>query len=375
MNKAGNKTKWMIASLAIIIFTLVLIVFGHANVAAQEDEISDGNAPLKVAIKPIEPFVMQDGDRFVGYSIDLWEELALRNQLQFEYILKDDVDGLLEAVETGEADLGIAAVTITADREQVIDFSHSYFPSGLQIMTRQESRGLFANMLIAFLSPEFLRVMTGFIVLIIVAAHILWLFERRHNPHFPRGYFEGIMEAMWWAVVTATTVGYGDKVPVRRVGRLMAIIWMFTGVFLVAYVTAVFSSSITLYELNTTILGPDDLHGKAVATVGGTTASNYLTRNAIAHRRVDVIEDAYALLEEGTVDAIVYDIPTLAYYAANEGSGKVELVGPRFQREDYGIVMQQDTPHREAVNLALLQMQQDGIYDELANRWFSFYFE
>jgi ABC-type amino acid transport substrate-binding protein len=203
----------------------------------------------------------------------------------------------------------------------------------------------------------------------------LWLVERHQNPDFSQGYVKGIVEALWWSVVTATTVGYGDKVPVRRLGQLMAIIWMLTGVFLIAYVTAVFSSSITLYELNATISGPDDLHDKTVATVGGTTASDYLTRNLIAHRRVDTIEDAYALLEDGTVEAVVYDIPTLAYYAAHEGEGKVQLVGTRFQREDYGIVMQQDTPYREAVNLALLQMQQDGVYDELANRWFAFYFE
>ena len=185
----------------------------------------------------------------------------MRNNLQFEYVLKDDVDGPIEAVETGEADLGIAAVTITAEREEVIDFSHAYFPSGLQIMTKLESRGLFANMILAFLSPEFLRVMAGFILLIIVAAHALpGGFERRHNPDFPQGYWEGIVEALWWSVVTATTVGYGDKVPVRRSGRLMAIIWMFAGVFLIAYADGCFSSTITLNQLNSAINGPDDLH-------------------------------------------------------------------------------------------------------------------
>lgn len=374
MNKSRNKTNWFVGVLAATIIVLLLGP-GAIRTVAQEDEISQNNRPVKVAIKLIAPFVMQEGDRFVGYSIDLWEELALRNNLQFEYVLKDDVDGLIEAVETGEADLGIAAVTITAEREEVIDFSHAYFPSGLQIMTKLESRGLFANMILAFLSPEFLRVMAGFILLIIVAAHALWWFERRHNPDFPQGYWEGIVEALWWSVVTATTVGYGDKVPVRRSGRLMAIIWMFAGVFLIAYVTAVFSSTITLNQLNSAINGPDDLHGKSVATVAGTTAADFLTRNAIPHKRVNAIEDAYAMLEEGAIDAVVYDIPTLAYYVATEGEGNVKLVGSPFQREDYGIVMKQDTPHREAVNLALLEMRDEGIYDELMGRWFSFYFE
>jgi ABC-type amino acid transport substrate-binding protein len=373
-----NKTRWIVIFVATLLVAVTLFGNGALSVAAQdgaEGQLDDSNDIVKVAIKLIDPFVMQDGDRFVGYSIDLWQELAVRRNLQFEYILKDDVDELIESVQSGEADIGIAAVSITAEREEIIDFSHSYFPSGLQIMTRQESRGLFSNMILAFLSPEFLRVMAGFILLIIIAAHVVWLFERHNNPHFPRGYAEGIFEALWWSVVTATTVGYGDKIPSRRLGRLIAIVWMFAGVFLVAYVTAVFSSTITLYELNTAITGPDDLYGKAVATVGGTTASDYLTRNSIPHKRVDEIEDAYALLEDGTIEAVVYDLPTLTYYAANEGKGKVQIVGLRFQREDYGLVMPQETIYREAVNLELLEMQQDGVYDELTGKWFSFFFE
>lgn len=367
---------------ALISLILLGVLFGLGATAATAQERIDAleqsaedQAPVRVAIKLIDPFVMQEGDQFVGFSIDLWEELAHRHALPYEYILKDSVNDLIVAVETGEADLGLAAVSITADREAVIDFSHSYFASGLQIMTAVERTGLFRNLLLAFTSAEFLRVMAGFIFLIVIAAHIVWLIERHNNPGFPRGYVEGILEALWWSVVTATTVGYGDKVPIRRTGRLMAIVWMFGGVFLVAYVTAVFSSSITVNELRTNITGPEDLRGRRVAAVEGTTSDDFLSRNGIFHLRVDQIEEAYRLLENGDVEAIVYDAPTLVYYASNEGNGQVEVVGRRFQREDYGIVMPQHTPYREAINLALLEMQQDGVEEELLLRWFGSTFD
>ncbi|WP_293108693.1 potassium channel family protein [Moorena sp. SIOASIH] len=53
-----------------------------------------------------------------------------------------------------------------------------------------------------------------------------------------RAHLAGIWESLWWSLVKATTVGYGDKSPVSFVGRLVAIVWMFTGLFVVAYFTA-----------------------------------------------------------------------------------------------------------------------------------------
>jgi len=47
-----------------------------------------------------------------------------------------------------------------------------------------------------------------------------------------------LADAMWWAIVTSTTVGYGDMVPVTPVGRGIAVLLMVTGVALLSVVTA-----------------------------------------------------------------------------------------------------------------------------------------
>lgn len=53
-------------------------------------------------------------------------------------------------------------------------------------------------------------------------------------------------DAMWWAVVTATTVGYGDISPETGIGRIIAIVLMLFGIGLIGMVT----SSISTYFIN-----------------------------------------------------------------------------------------------------------------------------
>jgi voltage-gated potassium channel len=49
-------------------------------------------------------------------------------------------------------------------------------------------------------------------------------------------------EALWWAVVTVTTVGYGDRVPITGAGKIVATVLMFTGIGLVGALTATIAS-------------------------------------------------------------------------------------------------------------------------------------
>ena len=51
------------------------------------------------------------------------------------------------------------------------------------------------------------------------------------------------LDALWWCVATVTTVGYGDVVPVTSIGRIVALIYMFFGISLVATLLAVISNT------------------------------------------------------------------------------------------------------------------------------------
>jgi voltage-gated potassium channel len=55
--------------------------------------------------------------------------------------------------------------------------------------------------------------------------------------------FGSIPRALWWAIVTLTTVGYGDAFPVTTLGKVMAAIIAITGVLLIALPTGIFAAS------------------------------------------------------------------------------------------------------------------------------------
>lgn len=72
-------------------------------------------------------------------------------------------------------------------------------------------------------------------IVLIIAASALYFVERQAQP----GSFESIPEAMWWAIVTLTTVGYGDVYPVTGLGRLLGAIVALVGVCVIAIPTAI----------------------------------------------------------------------------------------------------------------------------------------
>ena len=52
-----------------------------------------------------------------------------------------------------------------------------------------------------------------------------------------------LIDALWWCVATVTTVGYGDVVPVTNLGRIVALVYMFFGISLIATLLAVISNT------------------------------------------------------------------------------------------------------------------------------------
>jgi len=76
-------------------------------------------------------------------------------------------------------------------------------------------------------------------VLVLNGAVIVYLFER----HVPHSNIRTLGEAVWWAVVTVTTVGYGDYTPVTAQGRVTACFIMGIGLLTLAVVTAQVASS------------------------------------------------------------------------------------------------------------------------------------
>jgi ABC-type amino acid transport substrate-binding protein len=346
----------------------------RAPLTAEAVEIRKKEKALRVATKRLEPFVIYRNRRYTGFSIELWEKIADEIGINYELYGVNTIAKLLDEVKRGAADLAIAGIGMTSQREQDLDFSHPFFESGLQIMVSEDLdtplEVIFAKVFSILLSPGLVYGVGVFLVVLLVAAHMIWLLERRDNPQFSRGYLHGIWQSIWWAVVTVTTVGYGDKTPKGRMGRFFALIWILAGYFVFAYFTASVTSTVTLQELQGSISGPQDLYDKKVATVEKSPAADYLNAQGISTVKLENIETACHLLETGKVDAVVYDAPVLQHYAVQRGKGKVKVVGLIFQEQSYGIALQFNSPYRETINIALLRLVENGIYKEIHDKWF-----
>lgn len=81
--------------------------------------------------------------------------------------------------------------------------------------------------------------------------------------------------------------------------------------------------------------------------------------------------DAIRMLLQGEAQAVVFDAPTLQYWAAREGNGQVQVVGPLFMPERYAIAVGEGSALRKPINQALLQMAADGTYERLRANWFA----
>jgi polar amino acid transport system substrate-binding protein len=328
-------------------------------------------SPLHIVTKPLAPFVIQQAGGLNGFSIDLWDAIAKDQGWEYEWVEVDTVTQQLDAVKNRQADAAIAGISMTPEREQVIDFSYPYFTSGLQILASAKGTSSISTLFNTLLSPTLLKVLSIGMVTLIIMAHIIWLVERGTNPSMPKPYLPGIWEAAWWALSTIATLEYGDKEkPVHGLKRVLAMVWVVLGIILIAQFTAAVTASLTVQQLQGTIHGPSDLPGKRIATVQGSTAANYLDGNDVRYRPVKKIDEAYQLLESGKVDAVVYDAPVLQYYAHTDGKGLVQVVGPIFREETYGIALPTGSSLRKPINESLLRMMQNGTYDSMYQKWF-----
>jgi voltage-gated potassium channel len=82
----------------------------------------------------------------------------------------------------------------------------------------------------------------GTAVLVIFCGALAEVDAERHSRVAGGANIHGFGDALWWAVSTVTTVGYGDKFPTTVPGRLVAVGLMFAGIALIGLVTASFAS-------------------------------------------------------------------------------------------------------------------------------------
>ena len=324
---------------------------------------------IRIAVKEFPPFVFKD---VRGFCIDMAKAICERNGLIPEFVFYDSVPEVLKAVETGDCDINFSGLTITAEREKRVDFSHPFFDSGLVVAVKKNPENRLHNLALKILKVIGYSVAV-FLIGLTVVAHAIWFLEKSDNDpkSFPTDYKKGIVDAYWWAVVTMTTVGYGDKCPRRVIGRIIASVWMIIGIIWFAAFTATLTSSLTISRIeHGDIKGLQDLTGKRVAVIKGTTSEDFMQYHDVTVMLNETLDDLMTSLKSEIVDAVVYDAPALMYMAKKDRS--IRVVGEMFDEQKYGVVFPQhvQSPYEEMFDVGILEMKGSGEYRKIYNKWF-----
>ena len=306
--------------------------------------------------------------RLRGFSIDLTREIAAELGREVSFTFVDEFPDMLARVTSGEFDGAVANISITSDREAVLDFSRPIFGSGLQILVSGSTTGmsvwgallrweLAASLLVAF------GVLFG-------VGMLMWAFERKNSGYFNENARDAMFPSFWWALNLVVNGGFEVNVPRSAFGRILGVVLVVSSLFVVSFFVANITAVMTVDAISGSVRGLDDLRGRTVGTTDGSTASAFLGERGVAHVRYATFADVTTAFEEGELDAIVFDGPILAHYLTHEASGAAYLLERNFRPEDYGIALPQGSPLREQINLVLLRLQETGRYEELRLRWF-----
>ena len=324
---------------------------------------------LRVSTVSRPPFSMARDGIETGFSIELWKALMIDMRRDSEIVRADLFSDMLNMVEDGRVDAAIANISITAKREGTFDFSQPIFESGLQIMIHSDKSGGISIWQALFSKDLLVAIMLSFAALF-AGGMLMWRFERNYQPYFDMPARTAMFPAFWWALNLVVNGGFEERVPRSVLGRLLGIFLVISSLFIVSLVVARVTATLTVAEIQSSVGSINDLHGKSVGTTSGSTASAYLDGRDIRHSGYDDLETLLDAFENDTLDAVVFDAPVLAYYANTKGRSKARLAGSVFLRENYGIILPQNSPLAEPINQSLLRLREDGTYDTLYRKWF-----
>jgi len=313
---------------------------------------------LTVAYTRAAPFIITDNQQPEGISIWLWERIA--NNLEVDYKLVEmPFREILKGLEEGTVDVSINPLTVTSDRSKKMNFTYPFYASNATVAIKKTTTvQQFFRFLGTFLSMNFLSGFIGLMFIIFFFGVIAWLFERKHNPEHFRPGWKGIWDGLWWSVVTMTTVGYGDKSPKSTGGKMVALVWMFSGLLFISGLTASVASSLTINQLSWNNNSINDFKDRSSGTIQSTGTENHLKQHFFKNIvPFEGLTEGLDALKNNEIEAFLYDEPILKYRIANEERyHSLEVLPIRFDLQFYAFAFaDQHTDLNKVVSQTILE--------------------
>lgn len=324
---------------------------------------------ITVATVTREPFSFESDETQSGFSVELMNEAASRIGRDVDWLRLDSFGDMLAAVQDGRADAAIANISITAERERVMDFSQPMFESGIQVLLTPETSTA-SSAVRALFTPQIGLLILSFLAVLFAGGMLMWVFERRRQPYFDRDAKDAAFPAFWWALNLVVNGGFEERMPQSRRGRFFAVLLVIGSLFFVSIFVANITAAMTVNAISENFEGLSDLEQRKVGTVTGSTSEAFLDQRDIKNIGFVGTEPMFGAFEIGVIDAIVFDGPILAYYANTQNPNGSRLVEASYRSENYGIAFPSGSVLREDLDQALLSMIEDGTSNTLTAKWF-----
>lgn len=323
---------------------------------------------IVVVTTELEPFVIRDGDIVDGFYFEIWEDVATSAGLDYRVEWAPTFAEMLGRLDDGTADIAVAPLAPTAEREARYDFSSAVITSGPQLGVHERARSS-TSLLRTLVGSGALRVLLFAALGLVLLGHVIWLVERRDDEGFgdfhsswPRGAWDGI----WWAAVTVTTVGYGDTAPRSTRGRLVAMLAMLASLFLVGAFVSQVTADLEQGREEHGITGLDQVGDQEVAVVAGSTFAAYVESQGLTVAGYPSQAEAFEAVAAGDHDVVIANPFALATIGPDVG---ISPAGDVLYEEFETFGFPQGSALREPVNGALADLQSTGRIQRIIDRW------
>ena len=263
---------------AVLALSLMMAFVPLSDIRAQEGEA------LSFLTVERRPFAFDQGGEASGFSIELMRLISeqIGQDVRFEFV--DEFPQMLEGVLNGEADGAVANISITSEREAVLDFSLPIYDGGLQILVSGAATGV-SIWSVIFRWEVLTLVLVGFGALFILGL-LMWVFERRHEGYFKMDGREAMFPSFWWALNLVLNGGFEVNMPRSILGRLLGVFMVVSSLFVVSIFVANITAALTVEAIAGSIQSLDDLPGRRVGTTQGSTASLFLEEREVMMQEV-----------------------------------------------------------------------------------------
>uniref|UniRef100_A0A8C6KK43 Glutamate receptor n=1 Tax=Nothobranchius furzeri TaxID=105023 RepID=A0A8C6KK43_NOTFU len=353
----------------------------------------------------------EGNDQYEGYCVDLASEIAKHIGIKYKISIVPDGkygardsetkiwNGMVGELVYGKAEIAVAPLTITLVREEVIDFSKPFMSLGISIMIKKPQKskpGVFS-----FLDPLAYEIWMCIVFAYIGVSVVLFLVSRFspyewHAEEPEEGAPEqgptdqppnefGIFNSLWFSLGAFMQQGC-DISPRSLSGRIVGGVWWFFTLIIISSYTANLAAFLTVERMVSPIESAEDLAKQteiAYGTLDAGSTKEFFRRSKIAVyekmwsymksaepsvftkttaegvARVRKSKGKYAFLLESTMNE----------YTEQRKPCDTMKVGGNLDSKGYGIATPKGSQLRNAVNLAVLKLNEQGLLDKLKNKW------